>query len=295
MDISRRHFIAGGAGLAVAGPAFAQLSSGPFVKVLQPATQVLRPLTTTSSTTSLASSFSSSLVSGYTPTYPKWLGQQWTAAMGSTWHTGMDYSWRTTTNKARFELHPTVNDRSKNDPTDKRRTEIHDKVHLVPNGKVIWGAFSFTDYAWADPTGMAKLTGGTIFQMHMPSGGSPAFAFRRDKNGLFLITTNGANDPTSNHKWYSSALAFGQPHDVVYRCVIDPVNGSLDVWVDGRQVLSLTRQSIGVAQSGCYPCYGLYYAGGTTCTVVAEVANIAAPSTLSLSARTLKKPAWPTV
>jgi len=114
-------------------------------------------------------------------------------------------------------------------------------------------------------------------------------------NGLFLITTNGANDPTSNHKWYSSALAFGQPHDVVYRCVIDPVNGSLDVWVDGRQVLSLTRQSIGVAQSGCYPCYGLYYAGGTTCTVVAEVANIAAPSTLSLSARTLKKPAWPTV
>jgi len=229
VDISRRHFIAGGAGLTVAGPAFAQLSSGPFVKVLQPATQVLRPLTTTSSMTSLASSFSSSLVSGYTPTYPKWLGQQWTAAMGSTWHTGMDYSWRTTTNKARFELHPTVNDRSKNDPTDKRRTEIHDKVHLVPNGKVIWGAFSFTDYAWADPTGMAKLTGGTIFQMHMPSGGSPAFAFRRDKNGLFLITTNGANDPTSNHKWYSSALAFGQPHDVVYRCVIDPVNGSLDV------------------------------------------------------------------
>ena len=288
VDVSRRHFLAGGAGLAVTSPAFAQFSS-PFVKVLQPSSQVLRPLTTTA----LASSYTSSLVSGYTPKYPTWLGQQWTAAMGSTWNTSMDYSWRYTAHKARFELHPTTKDRAYNDPSDKRRSELHDKKHLLTNGVVYWGAFSFIDQAWSDPTGMAKTTGGSIFQMHMPSGGSPAFAFRRDKNGAFIITTNGANDPTNNHKWYSQTLAFNQVHDIVYRCVIHPTNGSLDVWVDGRQVLSLTRQSIGVSSSGCYPCYGLYYAGGITCTIAAEIANIAAPSTLSLSSRTLTKPVWP--
>lgn len=239
------------------------------------------------------SQYASTQVSGYTPQYPTWLGQMWTAAMGATWSPNMDYSWRMTAHKSRFELHNTTNDRARDDPSTKRRTELHDKLHLLANGLTYWGAYSFIDHSWPDPVGMRNTTGGAHFQMHMPSGGSPAFAFRRDKYGNFTVTTNGDNDPTSNHKWYSQVLSFDQVHDIVYRCVIHPVNGQLDVWLDRKLVLSLRNVSLGTSQSGCYPCYGLYYGGGCTCSIVAEHANIAAPSTASLSGRTSISPAWP--
>lgn len=294
MDISRRNFLVGGAGLAVAAPASAQFIK-PFVQVLRPlpATQVLHPLTTTAEDSSY-SAYGSTLVNGYTPKYPTWLGQTWAADMGSTWNPNMDHCWRSGFAKSRFELHNTTADRSSADPSTKRRTELHDKKHLLANGVEYWGAYSFIDHSWSDPAGMnTKTTGGAHFQMHMPAGGSPAFAFRRYKDGTFQITTCGDNDPVNNHKRYSQVLSFDAVHDIVYRCVIHPTAGQLDVWLDGKQVLSLRNQSIGTSSSGCYPCHGLYYGGGVTCTIVSERGNIAAPTTVNLSARIANAPAWP--
>lgn len=296
MEISRRHFcaIAGGSALVAPGVASAAwpLTSLPFG---QSAART-SPFVAAGATASDASfaTYSSTLVGGFTPSQLGWGGRTWKADMGSTWTANLDYSCRVTATKIRFELHSTTFDRAVNDPVDKRRTELHDKTSL-PNGVAMWGAFSVNNHAWADPAGMTATTGGAMCQMHMPSGGSPAFAFRRDKNGNFLVTTNGANDPINNNKRYVGPLSFGAVHDIVYRCVIHPVNGELDVWVDGRQVLTLRGASIGQTNPGCYWCLGLYFAGGTTCPIVAEYSNHVAPTTNYLLARISSPPSWPAV
>lgn len=296
MYISRRRFfaVAGGSALVSYGSAsdaWPVLTSLPFGQDPRKTS----PFVTTSTTTedSTFSLYNSTLISGFTPKYPAWFGQKWTAAMGATWYPNMPHSWRVTTNKSRFELHNTVDDRGQNDPSTKRRTELHDKKHLLTNGISYWGAYSSIDHSWSDPVGMQSTTGGAHFQMHMPAGGSPAFAFRRDKYGNFLITTNGDNDPINNHARYNGPLSFAQVHDIVYRCVIHPTNGELDVWLDRKLILSLRNISLGTSTSGCYPCYGLYYADGCTCNIVAEHANIAFPSTTSLTGRTTSSPSWP--
>ena len=200
MKISRRDFcrIAGGSSLLPLGTAAAAwpvLTSLPFGQ--NPArTSPLVPLSTTTTDPSFAS-YSSTLVNGYTPQYPLWSGKTWKAAMGSVWNRNLDHCWRTTPNKLRFELHDATTDRAKSDESNKRRSEIHANRYPLPNGVSLWGAYSFNDHAWADPVGMSKLQGGAHAQMHMPQGGSPAFAFRRDRNGSFLVTTNGANDSST--------------------------------------------------------------------------------------------------
>ena len=204
----------------------------------------------------------------------------------------MDYCWRTTSTKSRFELHNSTKDRATGDDSTKRRSELHEHENPMPNGVEMWGAYSFLDQAWSDPAGMANLMGGSHMQMHMPDGGSPAFAFRRYKDGQFLVTTNGDNDPTTNNKRYKGALAFNRVHDLVYRFIIDPLHGQLDVWVDGNHVVNLWDSSIGTAKPGCYFCIGLYFAGGVTCPVIAEFGNIAFPSRTSLSSRINSPPSW---
>ena len=215
------------------------------------------------------------------------------ADMGSTWNTGMDYCWRHTATKSRFELHNTTKDHGDNEGSTKRRSELHENTNRMPNGVELWGAYSFIDHSWSDPAGMkANGNGGAHMQMHMPSGGSPAFAFRRYKDGRFLITTNGDNDPTNNHKRYIAALSFDRVHDIVYRFTIDPMHGRLDVWLDGNHVLSLSDASIGSSTPGCYFCFGLYYGGGVTCPIVAEFGNLVFPSRTSLSSRIGSPPGW---
>jgi len=247
---------------------------------------------TTSATTLSADGYSSSLVNGYTPNQPNWMGRIWAADMGSTWNASLDHCWRLTSSRARYELHSTTQDRGSNDPTTKRRTELHANKYPLPNGVQLWGAYSFIDHSWADPAGMKLLGGGSHMQMHMPAGGSPAFAFRRYKDGRFSVTTNGDNDPISNNRRYLAALSFDQPHDIVYRFVIDPMHGALDVWLDGNHIVSLWDASIGTATPGCYSCYGLYYGSGVSCPVVTEQGNIVFPSTTSLASRITARPAW---
>ncbi|HWJ58068.1 MAG TPA: heparin lyase I family protein [Sphingomicrobium sp.] len=235
------------------------------------------------------SQYQSTLIGGFTPKYSSWLGQMWTVCTGSTWAVNMDHCWRISQTKSRFELHNTPQDRGGNDPSSKRRSEIHDKQHLLQNGVEYWGAATFLDHAYSDLAGMkAQKSGGSHMQMHMPNGGSPAFAFRRFGDGQWGITTN----PGGNVKRYRQPLSFDVPHDVVYRFVPHPSNGQLDVWLDGQQVLSY-RGAIGGSENGYYPCYGLYYGSGITGSVIAEVANIAHPSTARLSGRITNRPGWP--
>lgn len=250
--------------------------------------------TTTTATTSATTvdGYSSSLINGFTPKQPNWLGKIWAADMGSTWNANLDHCWRLTSTQARFELHNTTLDHGQNDPSTKRRAELHANKYPLPNGVELWGAYSFVDHAWSDPAGMLALgSGGSHMQMHMPAGGSPAFSFRRYKDGRFSVTTNGDKDPISNNRRYLGALSFDQAHDIVYRFVIDPLHGSLDVWLDGKQIVNLWDASIGTATAGCYACYGLYYGGGVTCPIVTEQGNIAFPSTTSLSSR-ITRPPW---
>ena len=290
VDISRRDFFVAGAGLVIGGPASAQiLRPLPQSNILRPLSSIAQPLGAQATSDPSYSQYKSTLVNGYTPKYAPWLGQQWTVCTGSTWNANMDYCWRTTQTKSRFELHDTPKDKGQNDPSDKRRSELHDKQHPLKNGVQYWGAATFLDRSWSDPAGMkAQKTGGSHMQMHMPNGGSPVFAFRRFGNGEWGITTN----PGGNVKRFRTALSFDTPHDVVYRVVPHPNAGQLDVWVDGNQVLSY-RGALGVGEDGYYACYGLYYGGGVTGTIIGEVANIAHPSTASLNSRISNRPPWP--
>jgi hypothetical protein len=240
------------------------------------------------------SAYRSSLVEGHTPHRLDWDGQRWSADMGSTWNEGMDHCFRFTERKAWFEIRPTLLDRAEGDPPDKRRSELHCTRTRLPNGVPLWGAMSFNHHRWSDPAGMAAQDrGGVHGQIHMGKfGGSPAVAFRRTRDGQFLITTRGEHDPQNNRRW-TGPVAFDQVHDLVYRVRLHPTEGELDVWLNGRRVVSLTRASIGSHLGGCYWCIGCYYSAGVTCPIVAEYASHEFPSARDLSARIAARPEWP--
>lgn len=237
--------------------------------------------------------YHSSLVDGYTPKRLDWDGYRWSADMGSTWNPGMDHCFRPGDDMARFEIRPTPSDRASGDPPHKRRSELHCTKNRLPNDVPLWGAMSFNHHRWADPEGMARGWGGVHGQVHMGKfGGSPALAFRRARDGRLLITTRGEADDGNQRRW-AGPVSFGQPHDLVYRLLLHPSQGELDVWLDGQRVVSLTETSIGSGKGGSYWCLGCYYSGGISCPIVAEYANHVFPSSQDLSARISRAPAWP--
>lgn len=239
--------------------------------------------------------YRTSLVDGYTPKRIDWDGYRWSADMGSTWNAGMDHCFRHADDMARFEIRPTPNDRAAGDGPHKRRSELHCTRERLPNGIALWGAMSFNHHRWSDPAGMAKGSGGVHGQIHMGKfGGSPAVAFRRMRDGRFLVTTRGESDPGNQRRWMAP-ISFDEPHDLVYRVLLDPENGELDVWLDGRKRVSLAGISIGSHRGGSYWCIGCYYSGGISCPVVAEYAHHAFPTPRNLSARISDPPAWPTL
>lgn len=240
-----------------------------------------------------SAAYRSSLVDGYTPKRIDWDGYRWSADMGSTWNFGMDHCFRRSIDTARFEIRPTPRDRAAKDEPDKRRSELHCTKNRLPNGTGLWGAMSFNHHGWSDPAGMAKGWGGVHGQIHMGKlGGSPALAFRRTRDGQFLVTTRGELDQGNQRRWIGP-VSFDEPHDLVYRVLLHPEGGELDVWLDGRKLVSLVGASIGSHRGGSYWCIGCYYSGGISCPVVAEFANHAFPSPRDLSARIASRPAWP--
>jgi hypothetical protein len=140
---------------------------------------------------------------------------------------------------------------------------------------------------------MARGWGGVHGQIHMGKfGGSPAVAFRRTRDGRMLITTRGEFDDENRKRWMGP-VSFGERHDLVYRVLLHPTDGELDVWLDGRQVVGVRQASIGSQVGGSYWCLGCYYSGGITCPVVAEFANHIFPSPGALETRIAAPPAWP--
>lgn len=244
-------------------------------------------------TSQASAGYRSSLVDGYTPKRVDWDGYRWSADMGSTWIAGMEHSFQPAQDRARFEIQPTPRDRAAGDAPDKRRSELHCTRNRLPNGVPLWGAMSFIHHSWSDPEGMAKGWGGVHGQIHMGKfGGSPALAFRRTRDGRFLVTTRGQFDDGNNRRWMAP-VSFDEAHDLVYRVILHPSSGELDVWLDGKHVFELRGASIGSQVGGSYWCLGCYYSGGISCPVVAEFANHAFPSTEDLSTRASAPLEWP--
>ena len=237
--------------------------------------------------------YRSSLIDGYTPKRIDWDGYRWSADMGSTWNPRMEHCFRPGDDMARFEIRPNPSDRAAKDAPAKRRSELHCTRDRLPNDVPLWGAMSFNHHRWSDPEGMARGWGGVHGQVHMGKfGGSPALAFRRARDGRFMVTTRGENDGENQRRW-AGAVSFDRPHDLVYRLLLHPNQGELDVWLDGKRVVSLTGTSIGSGRGGSYWCLGCYYSGGISCPIVAEYANHDFPSPRDLSARISAPPAWP--
>lgn len=245
-----------------------------------------------------AEAYRSTLVDGFTPATLRWEGRSWRCNMGSTWQPGMEHCLRLTSRTARFEIRDSPNDHSKADKAHKRRSELSGKLPrspaLLPNDVVLWSAMSFIHHAWDDPVGMAGLMGGVYGQIHMGRGfgGSPAVAFRRLANGQFAVTTRG-QQATESKRHFIGPLAFGSVHDLVYRVILHPENGSLAVWLDGHKIVDVKRASIGSGYADSHWNIGCYFAGGVTCPVVAEYANVIYPGTTSLGRRITGPAAWP--
>ena len=244
--------------------------------------------------------YRSTLVDGFTPATVHWGGREWRCNMGSTWQMGMEHCLRLTSKSARFEIRNSPHDHSRADKAHKRRSELSGKVPkspaLLPNGVPLWSAMSFVHHSWADPAGMAALTGGVHGQVHMGRsfGGSPAVAFRRTDTGQFAVTTRGQRAPQSVPR-FTGPLAFDQPHDLVFRLLLHPERGSLAVWLDGRQIVDVAGASIGSETPDSHWNIGCYFAGGVTCPVVAEFANVVYPGAASLARRTARPAVWPVV
>lgn len=238
--------------------------------------------------------YHSTLVNGLTPGHINWTGRSWRCAMGSTWNPDMDYSLRLSPDRARFEIREGPLNRGPGDDVGKRRSEIRfPKSPRLPNGVSLWGAMSFVHHQWDDPAGMAANRGGVHGQLHIGStfGGSPAVAFRRTRKGAFAITTRGERDPDGTRR-YERPLAFDALHSLVYRVVLSPKDGALQVWLNGDSVLDARGVSIGSSDAQCYWSLGCYYSGRITCPIIAEYGDHIYPSETDLRSRIKIKPNW---
>lgn len=241
-----------------------------------------------------SSQYHSTLVNGLTPGHIDWNGRRWRCAMGSTWNPNMDYSLRLTPNRARFEIRESHLNRGPADDGRKRRSEIRfPKSPRLPNDIPLWGAMSFVHHQWDDPAGMAANRGGVHGQLHIGStfGGSPAVAFRRTRRGAFAITTRGEHDPDGTRR-YERPLAFDELHSLVYRVVLSPKDGALQVWLNGDAVLDARGVSIGSLDAQCYWSFGCYYSGRVTCPIIAEYGDHIYPGLTDLRRRIGIKPDW---
>lgn len=247
-----------------------------------------------------AAKYRSTLDRGVTPSRLHWAGRDWRVNAGSTRVRGMPHSLAISSSgeRLRVEVHDTPRDNSQPDKSTVRRAELSGSLYgdgtRLPNGRELWGAFSFVHHAWSDMLGMRERQGGVYGQVHMGSdaGGSPALAFRRTAKGLFRITTRGEFDPEGTVQ-YEAPLSFDSVHDAVYRLVLHPTDGSLAVWIDGERVVDVKNASIGHHSATSYWNIGVYFARGISGSASAEYANHIYPKPQSLIHRISAPPCWP--
>jgi hypothetical protein len=65
------------------------------------------------------------------------------------------------------------------------------------------------------------------------------------------------------------------------------------VWLNREKIVDLERTPIGSSVAESYFNVGSYYAGGVTCPIIAEFANLVYPAPEALLRRTTVTPAWP--
>lgn len=230
----------------------------------------------------------------------QWQGRTWRVNAGAVLDEALSYAVQSDADQARirFELRDTARDRSPRDTPDTRRAELSGSLYgdrgRLPNGVPLWGAMLFRHHAWSDPAAMRALTGGVYGQIHMGSrvGGSPALAFRRSREGLFMVTTRGQHDEEGSVH-LRQPLSFDAAHDLVYRVVLHPTEGSLAVWLDGALVVDQAGISIGHEDAGSYWNFGLYFSGGISGSVSAEYAAHVYPARADLLWRARAPLAWP--
>ena len=234
----------------------------------------------------------------YTAAQINWAGRPWRVNSAATDHPDLPHSLQRSANWERLRFEVRESDPSMGSKPEKRRSELSGSIYgddtRLPNGEVLWGAFSTLHHPWDDPEGMLSTYGAVFGQIHIGSevGGSPALAFRRKKNGLFRITTRGELDDGGSVR-YEQPLSWGVPHDIVYRVVLHPYNGSLRIWLDGVQIVNISEVSIGHSKADSYWNVGVYSPGGVTSPVIMELANHVYPGRTSLLTRTSQPPAWP--
>jgi hypothetical protein len=157
-----------------------------------------------------------------------WGGHRWSNDSGQTWNLNVPYAIGLGTTKARFEVHDTSFDRGSADASTQRRAEMSmgNKLDRFFNDRDYWHAFTFVAHVDC----VTCLTqGGTIMQMHWPSNGNPAFAFRLvNYNGGYGLRITTRSDSSGNVIRYTGPLTGDVPHDLVYYFKLDGAAGELE-------------------------------------------------------------------
>lgn len=181
------------------------------------------------------------------------------------------------------------------DPND--RTELDSQLTL-PHSTTLWGAMTVIAESFVKPDSIAAGSGVVFYQTHAGAGGgSPSFALRRKQNGNLHITrSTPAGD--QNVSLYDQPLSFDEPHDFVWRQVINATNGSIEVWLDGVKIVDVSGVPVGATDNTGYAKFGAYAAGGIgtdpDAKVAFQFANVECTrSGIDLASRISAAPTWP--
>lgn len=199
----------------------------------------------------------------------------------------------------RFEVRNSTQDRGLADSETVRRSEL--AFSRVRSGKntVLWDAFGVLPEAYADPASMMESSGGLFSQMKTDGPGSPVLGMRRTRGDKLQITTRAIDEPGLGETLFEGEWKLGVPHYFVRRMVFGSGTGQLDVWMDGRKIVSARNIRMGSSNpaNAPYPKLGAYYSrglGSSPCSrVVNEFANYREPTTTNLSHLIKNPPPWP--
>ena len=185
------------------------------------------------------------------------------------------YAITTSNDQIRFEVRNTDLDRSPKDKAKVRRSEIALEGIQLSNDVEYWDAFGIIPHPYSNPSSMSETRGGLFYQIKIPGNGSPILGMRRTSDDELLITTKPSDQPGMGTIRYHAAWTLNEAHYFVRRMVFSPRSASLDVWLDGRQIVHAENIEMGSdnPKLRAYPKIGAYYAGGLGTDPCSSVTN----------------------
>lgn len=201
--------------------------------------------------------------------------------------------------KLRTEIRNLDTNRRPEDGERVRRSEITPVRRPIPNDAVVWDALQIKPAPFSRPASMLKAEGGVIWQVKETGHGSPILAVRRTSDDRLRITTRNQNDPGNGKTRYLEPWSVGVAHDFVRRFKLSPTHGELDVWLDGKHIISLKGISMGYSDVGAtaFSKLGCYFPRGLgpdpASTSVCEFSHYVPPQCKSLFYRVNEPPLWP--